>query len=76
MERNIEDVMCFLVVFFVGLTFIFDLLGVAWAMFKKKPYKSMLGGFIENLAEYPSLFWIPILIAISYLYFFLVTHPY
>lgn len=76
MERNTEDIVCFLVVFFAGLVFVLDLLGVTWAMIRKKPYKSMLGSFIESFLNYPSLFWLPVLIAILYLYFFLVTHPY
>lgn len=76
MERNIEDVLCFIVVFFVGLVFVLDLLGVVWAMLRKKPYKSMIGGFIESFLDYPALFWMPVIIAILYVYYFMVTNPY
>ena len=76
MERSTADLLCFLVVMYVSLVFILDLVGVAWAMITKKPYKSMIGGFIERFLEYPSLFWMPILLAIMYAYFFFVVHPY
>ena len=32
MERPTEDIMCALIVFLVGLAFVLDLFGVAWAM--------------------------------------------
>ena len=76
MERSTEDILCFLVVVFVGFAFVLDLIGAAFAMIKKKEYKSLLGSFIENFANYPSLFWLPVLIAIMYAYFFLVINPY
>ena len=76
MERPTEDIICMIIVFFVSLVFVLDLLGVAWAMIRKKPYKSMIGSFIEGFLDYPSLFWIPVLIVIMYVYFFTVAHPY
>ena len=76
MERPTEDIMCALIVFFVGLAFVLDLFGLAWAMIRKKTYKSMIGSFIEGFLNYPSLFWLPVLISIMYIYFFTVVHPY
>ena len=73
MERNFVDFSCFLIVFFVGLIFVFDLLGVMWAMIKKQPYKSMLGSFIERFLDYPTLLWLPLLIVILYVYGFFIS---
>lgn len=76
MERETIDIACFIIVFFVGLAFVLDLLGVSWSMIRNKPYKSLIGSFIENFLDYRSLFWLPIVIAVLFAYFFLVTHPY
>lgn len=76
MERDFIDVACFIIVFFVGLVFVMDLIGVSWAMITKKPYKSAIGSFIEHFLKYSSLFWLPVVIAFMYAYFFIVTHPY
>ena len=70
MERPTGEILCLLIVVFVGIAFVLDLLGVAWAMIRKKPYKSIIGEFIENFLNQPSLFWLPVLIAIMYAYSF------
>lgn len=70
MERTTGEVFCLLIVVLVGIAFVLDLLGVAWAMIKKKPYKSFIGENIEQFADQPSLFWLPVLIAIMYAYSF------
>lgn len=69
---NAFDITCFVIVFFVGLTFVFDLLGAAGAALKKKEYKSMIGSFIENFADRPAVWWLPAIIAVLYAYGLLV----
>ena len=67
-----SDIICFVIVFFVGLSFVLDLLGAAGAALKKKEYKSMIGSFIEDMADRHSLWWFPVIIAILYTYGLLV----
>ena len=62
------DILCLILAFFVGLAFVLDLLGASWAALRKKPYKSMIGGFVEDLADNPKLWWFPILIALFFVY--------
>lgn len=58
--------LCLIVVAFVGLFFVLDLLSVALAAIRKKPYKSALGNFIESFLEHPGIWWIAVLIAVMY----------
>ena len=60
--------LCLALVAFTGLFFVLDLLGVAWAIIRKKPYKSALGNFIESFIEHPGIWWLAVLIAIMYAY--------
>lgn len=70
MDRSTGYVLCIIVVALVGLAFILDLLAVAWAMIRKKPYKSAIGGFVESFLEHPKLFWLPVIIAAMYAFGF------
>ena len=63
--------LCIAIVAFTGLFFVLDLLGVAWAALRKKPYKSGLGGIVESFAEHPGVWWIAVIIAAMYAYGFL-----
>lgn len=58
------DIVCFLYVAFMGLTFIGDCLGTIWSHFKKKPAESMLGGY---LTKYPYWWW-PIIRIVLFVY--------
>lgn len=62
------DIICMIIVLFVGLSFILDLLGASWSALKKKEYKSMLGRFIEDLSENHSLWWLSVILAILFAY--------
>lgn len=66
MEISTPRALCIIVVAFVGLFFVLDLLGVALAAVRKKPYKSALGGMIESFLENPGVWWLAVLIAIMY----------
>ena len=68
MERTTADVVCIIVAGFAQIGFILDLIGLAWAMIRKKPYKSLIGSFIEYFNDYNSLFWLPIIIALLFAY--------
>ena len=76
MERTTGEVFCLLIVVLVGIAFVLDLIGVAWAMIRKKPYKSFIGECIEQFADQPSLFWLAVLIAIMYAYSFFFNLSY
>ena len=58
--------LCLALVAFTGLFFVLDLLGVVWAIIRKKPYKSAIGGFIESFLEHPGVWWIAVIIALMY----------
>lgn len=62
------EILAFTVVLFVCIAFVLDLLGTATANLKKKPYKSIIGSFIEDLSDRQGLWWFPILIAVAFIY--------
>lgn len=72
MERHTADIFCFLVLFLVSLVFVFDLFGATEAALKKKEYKSMIGSFVEKLAD-NELWWLPLLVALFYIYGFYIS---
>ena len=69
-----SDAICILIVVLVGLTVTLDFLGVGFAALRKKPYKSIIGSFLQDLSERHAVWWFPILVAILFAYglFFLV----
>lgn len=62
------DILCYLIVLTVNFVFLLDLLGASWSAIKQKPYKGLLGEFFELFADFPTLFWMPIVIGILYVY--------
>ena len=62
------DIVCLLVVVFVGLAFTIDCLGAGFSALRKKEYKSIIGSFIENLSDRKAVWWFPILIAVLFVY--------
>lgn len=62
---------CIAIVAFTGLFFVLDLLGVALAALRKKPYKSGLGGIVESFTEHPGVWWLAVIFAAMYAYGFL-----
>lgn len=62
------DILCMIIVIFVGLAFVLDLLGATWAALKKKEYHSMIGKFIEDCACNHALWWFPAIIALLFTY--------
>lgn len=62
------DIFAMIIAFFVCLAFTLDLLGAAWAALRKKEYQSLLGQFIEKFANNPSLWWLPVVVAILFAY--------
>ena len=62
------DIICIVAVFLIWLTVTLDLLGAGFAALRKKPYKSMIGEFVQNLSDLHAVWWFPIVIAFLFTY--------
>lgn len=60
-----------LLVMLVGFLFVTDLVRGAIASIRKKPFESAIGKLVEDMTK--TGFWIPIGIAVAYIYGFYVS---
>ena len=59
--------LCLFVPFIFCFAFLADLLGAAWAAFRKREYKSKIGEFVSSVSERDNA-WGPLLVAAAFSY--------